>query len=382
MTKNPAYIEIPISPLRFVLLVAGIIALASALCMSAQAEWFKYQPEGAVDGQGIFQEVLSRCDEAGRRTARDPSKVTYCHEATHMLNSRIRRDYGGGNFNAVYVGNGRAYVAPEPKVTLRQISEYVDESLRNSTYKLYFIQQQRDWNEQPLYILDEWTAYANGSLAAIELDDDPHGTYERALWFNHFADCLIQAVQDHDPGYSHLEELTHFVTWHKRRVEEITGGRTEADGDFMADIAPEFRHRNRGGSCVHMSTSHILHYVELHKDALDWIERYRGGESPGPHKRKLDAWGGKYAMTTDADDDFLEWCIANRRMVGVTTKPAHCLNLVGRVERDGEMYAVLLDNNRIDKYEYEPWDSWYRKYKRSGWAFTILDGDIPPPTPQ
>lgn len=201
-------------PFRAILI---LLLLASVAC----AEWYRYNPAGAVDGQGILQDVTSRCDEQGRRTAYEPDRVTYCHEATHMLNSRIRKAAGGNRVNAFYVGGGMAVVLKEPGVQLRTVAGYVSPELRNSTYKLYFIEQAQHWNNEPLYVLDEWSAYCNGSQAARELGCDPHGTHERAIWFCHFADCVVKAVREHDPDYTQLQDLTEFVEWQKARAKKL-----------------------------------------------------------------------------------------------------------------------------------------------------------------
>lgn len=202
---------------------AAIICLYWAIvAASAHGQWFRYRPAGCEDGRGILREVISRCDEQGKRTAYDPSQVTWCHEGTHMLNSRIRNSMGGtGRVNAFYVGHGRCICLREPRVTLRQVAQYVTKH-RNSTYQLYFGQQLQWWNNEPLYVLDEWTAYVNGSQAAKELSADPHGTYERAQWFCHYADALVAAVEAHDPTYPQLKELKHFVAWQKKRVDQLT----------------------------------------------------------------------------------------------------------------------------------------------------------------
>jgi hypothetical protein len=40
--------------------------------------------------------------------------------------------------------------------------------LRGKIYDLYLREQLRDWEKQPLYIADEWTAYINGTIASLE----------------------------------------------------------------------------------------------------------------------------------------------------------------------------------------------------------------------
>lgn len=191
------------------------------LVSAGGAQWHTFSPPGSVDGRGILADVLSRCDAQGRRNAYEPDRVTYCHELTHQLNSRIRNSTRGNRLNALYVGEGRAMILSEPNIRLQTVAQYVDPKYRNSTYQLYFVSMRQYWDNQPLYVLDEWTAYCNGAQAARELRCDEHGSNDRAMWFCHYADCLVAAVKEHDPKYAQLAELTAFVDWQKKRSAEL-----------------------------------------------------------------------------------------------------------------------------------------------------------------
>lgn len=202
------------------------LAVFAALMFAgeARADWYNFTPPGSVDGKGILQDVLSRCGAAGRQRGYDPDLVTYCHEATHQLNSRIRNSMRGtGKDNAFYVGAGRCVVFPEPRVTLEIVGRYVT-NYRNSTFELYFVKMRQHWNDQPLYVLDEFSAYANGLQASQELRVDGHGTLDRCIWFSHYADALLEAIKRHDPQYPKVAELGRFIAWQKDRVAEMSGG--------------------------------------------------------------------------------------------------------------------------------------------------------------
>lgn len=374
---------------------AYLCGFASAV---ANGQWYDYSPPGSVNEQGTLQDVLSRCDDAGRRAAYDADRVTYCHELTHQVNARIRNSLGG-RVNAFYVGGGRAMILQEPNVRLETVAQYVQPAYRNSAYQLYLVDQRSGWDNQPLYVLDEWTAYCNGSQAARELNADDHGSHERASWFCHFADCLIQAVQQHDRTYQQLSALIEFVSWQKQRVSILVGSKLPeptrplqrvrdlfvpqpSQTNQLADLAPELRQRNRASSCVHASTVNMLRYLGLHDQAQQYWSRYQGGEWPSRHKKKLDAMGIRYAVTVDGDDSLLEWAVTNRRPAGVTwgrqLDMDHMLNLMGR--ENGE--AVLLGNNVTNEYRREPWAEFLRNWRISGgWAVVLLDGMPPPPTP-
>lgn len=156
-----------------------------------------------------------------------------------------------------------------------------------------------------------------------------------------------------------------------------------ADAEPTMDLAPQWRYRNPDGSCVHCSTVHLLYWLRLHAEGAEWKSKYRRGEYASRHKSKMDAEGLLYAMTDDGDERLLEYALQTRRYAGVTWNGAHMVNLVGRENRNGQMVAVILDNNLIQRFKYEPWDSFVANWKRSGgWAVVILSGEVPPPTPR
>lgn len=361
-----------------------------ALSQASAAQWFEYSPPGSVAaGQGILSEVLSRCDQRGLQTVANlaSSKTTHCHEATHMLNSRMREDLGLQQVNAFYVGYGQAIVLPEPRTTLERVGKRVTQ-YRNSTFQLYFVGGLRDWNNQPLYVLDEYSAYVNGSQAALESGHDDHGSIDRAIWFGHYSDALVATVQAEDPQYEYLQDLAEFVQLQKERVAEIAGNRQQVpviapldNSQQLADLAPSLRQRNLDSSCVHATTVDLLRWLGMYDEADQWYANYRGGESPGPHRAKLDASGLKYVMTTDGDESVLEYAVSSRRGAGVTWGGAHCVALIGR-ERD---QAVLMGNGPRAMTEYHrlPWSQFLSDWRNcGGWAFVILSGEVPPPTPR
>lgn len=155
-----------------------------------------------------------------------------------------------------------------------------------------------------------------------------------------------------------------------------------ADGQTL-DVAPQYRYRNPDGSCVHCSTVHLLHWLGLHQQGETWKQKYHLGEYADRHKGKMIAESLQYALTQDGDERLLEYALASRRYAGVTWNGAHMVNLAGRIEQNGQRYAVILDNNLIERFKYEPWDQFIANWKQSGgWAVVILSGEVPPPTPR
>lgn len=198
---------------------------------ASQGFWKTFNPPESVDGQGILQQVISRCTEQGRQIAYEPNITTYCHEATHQLNSRIRLSVGG-RVNAFFVGcdDGHCAVFREPNVTLATVAQYVPRKFRESTYQLYLLDQQQHWNNEPLYILDEWSAYLNGLQCAYELKIDPTSNISKVNLFCHYADSLVRAVEENDRDYPELSELREFVRWQKERSRNLVDATTNNGG--------------------------------------------------------------------------------------------------------------------------------------------------------
>jgi hypothetical protein len=136
----------------------------------------------------LYSDVCSHCTryeemrEAG-------SKCTTTHECTHGVNAEIRNKSGSpigyyqgqptfvqeiaqspqaAHVNAFYVGGNRCVVIPEPGIRKSNAASYVPSSLRGARFSQY-VTGQTAWENSPLYIFDEWTAYVNGAWAAYGL---------------------------------------------------------------------------------------------------------------------------------------------------------------------------------------------------------------------
>lgn len=172
--------------------------------------WRTYNPPGSYDGGTALDDLESRTTSAQQRAAYAPYPVTYTHELAHQLNAQLRNQLGPA-YNAAYCGQGRyvAYVEPTG-VTLAHVAAQVV-AYRNSTYRLYLVQQQRYWQRQPLYVLDEWSCYLLGSRQAKDTQQPDPSSDQRCAWFAYYSVALIHAIRQHQPSYQHLQELELFV---------------------------------------------------------------------------------------------------------------------------------------------------------------------------
>lgn len=102
-------------------------------------------------------------------TYRDADPVTWGHESCHGIASRIRGIEKQGR-NGFYCLAGNYISLAEPAFTLSRLADIIPQEYRGVIYELYLIDQQRYWNLQPSYILDEGFAYCHGTLVGLELE--------------------------------------------------------------------------------------------------------------------------------------------------------------------------------------------------------------------
>lgn len=163
---------------------------------------------------------------------RDKRHVTHAHETTHGLNSRIRSQeitivnglpipQSTANNNASYVLNDKAFIAAEPPTTLSIIASKVPDSLKGMAYRLYLIDQQRYWQNQPLYVFDEWSAYTNGLNTALD-ENGGDGTYSDTLQMIEFIIySLTLATIINKTNYNDTDNINKYVKWQITRCMQL-----------------------------------------------------------------------------------------------------------------------------------------------------------------
>jgi hypothetical protein len=141
----------------------------------------------------------------------DPDPVTTVHEGTHGINSLLRNQYGMPCF---YLLNNRFARIREPLITIDKVARRVPPSLRGSVYRLYLVQMQGYWNNQPSYILDEYVAYTNGAEAREKLGIKMRlETIDYMLEMSVYATCLARETS--------TPQLKEFLIWQMKRVMEL-----------------------------------------------------------------------------------------------------------------------------------------------------------------
>ena len=154
------------------------------------------------------------------------NRDTNAHETTHFINSDLRNKTAAHD-NAFYIGRNTAFFFIEPNVRKRDAIPYIPNCLRFSRFNLYMVNQ-TEWDMEPLYVLDEWTAYVNGGLVSYE--DGLNG-----MTYSKNSDCLMgsmelgiysvgvcMAIAEKDPQYWRDNlEFQEFVYWQLNRTYQL-----------------------------------------------------------------------------------------------------------------------------------------------------------------
>jgi hypothetical protein len=156
----------------------------------------------------------------------DSDKITTIHETNHQLNSNLRqivRKNYKTPINCFYILGDNYVVLKEPPITLNDIAIRVPKSLRGNGYQLYLIDQQRYWQNEPLYILDEWICYVNSTMAGIELRVEEGGRLAKCAEFNTYALVLLQCsyLKLNEEDKKQLVDFVHLYTNRVRSLLEL-----------------------------------------------------------------------------------------------------------------------------------------------------------------
>ncbi len=211
--------------------------------VSTEIEWIHLPPIRTITSMGkVLSDVESHLP-AGHIYG-DADRITHCHEATHGINSLIRQKFSRRGYltstndgkpvfksldkiNGFYVLEDRAIILQEPNVTLSQVAPHVPQSLRGDVYNLYLIQQAKSWSES-LYILDEHSAYINGSDCRKDLGIQTRAeTVQFMFEFNVYAITLLKTIKEQDGSYDD-NLLKAFVKWQLERSRGIYAGESGA----------------------------------------------------------------------------------------------------------------------------------------------------------
>lgn len=122
----------------------------------------------------------------------------------------------------------------------------------------------------------------------------------------------------------------------------------------------------REGSCVHATTKNCLVWMNDPEGAASWP--YENGEYASQLKERLKKRGYDFEATDNANYQLLEWATSQRLPAIIWWKPSHCCMFAGFASgRDiianypdvaskidpSKQYAAILDNNYVNRIEFE-----------------------------
>jgi hypothetical protein len=176
------------------------------------------RPDLEPTGFGPVIDDLERHATAGHpmRNRRDPGN--WAHELSHQVNSQIRE----GRNNGFYVLKNRCLVLPEPNFTLDKVADAVAKKDRGPSYNLYLIKMVRWWRDEPLYVMDEATAYATGLEYAVVAGHKDQSRRNSANEFVTYSRVLLETTKRLDSDYPELGVLEDYVNWNAARVSQLT----------------------------------------------------------------------------------------------------------------------------------------------------------------
>jgi hypothetical protein len=138
--------------------------------------------------------------------------VTTAHEVTHGVNADIRNAQpAGSKVNGFYLLRNQALVVPEPNFDKNQVAQFIPVALRGDRFNTY-VAGMREWDDRPLYLWDEYTAYTNGAFCAAELKDKNEYQGDWSDWamgpleFSIYTLAVMAAAKRYDSsGYSAIK---------------------------------------------------------------------------------------------------------------------------------------------------------------------------------
>lgn len=148
----------------------------------------------------LVRDVESHLSLASYNYFRGDTDTTTIHECSHGINADLRNKfYPGKRENCFYLLNDEYAHFPEPNWRKREVIPYIpDEYRRGTLYSTYV--SGSNWDDRPLYLWDEWTAYVNGAMTGASY------SITNAITFGYYAGAVLK--KEHSFG---LRDFFDFV---------------------------------------------------------------------------------------------------------------------------------------------------------------------------
>ena len=179
----------------------------------------------ASKGGKILSDIISHLP-AGN-IYEDADLATSGHECEHGINSAIRQKYQG--MAGFYCLENRAVTIKNPPIRLTQVGKNIPQVLRGDVYRLYLVSQASSWDSEPLYILDEFSAYTHGTMVGIENNLKRSESCQYMTEFVVYSLGLVKTMKDANVQYDE-QELKNYLRW---QIERVVNTIKQTDGTNM-----------------------------------------------------------------------------------------------------------------------------------------------------
>lgn len=203
----------------FILIVLYCV-LTSATGYGQDARWIAVPQVRVLYDDNIRDEIRSRLPNTSIMSGEDI--VGQGHYGGHGMNSYLRGKYGRGTDidNASYFFGGYAFIAPEPtQFTLREVLNRTKGNFPGGSTPLQY------WNNQPLYVFDELSAYTCGTIAGMQAGQEKGSRVRNSYGYaqdllRHAKTIVILAKERRYPYVEALEVyVNHMEKVHKTIIE-------------------------------------------------------------------------------------------------------------------------------------------------------------------
>jgi hypothetical protein len=169
----------------------------------------------------VLSDVIARLpDPTYWRDQTEPTDlVTWTHEGSHGVCVRLPRVKGS---HGIYLLNGQSVYLRHPRLTIGEAAATIPPKERGRIFDLYMVESRRDWDREPIYIVEEWVCYVHGTLARRQLGlDRREETESHALEMERYSRAILALAKRKDPTYPDAEKFAAFIEWNARRFREF-----------------------------------------------------------------------------------------------------------------------------------------------------------------
>jgi len=145
--------------------------------------------------------------------------VTWTHEGTHGVCVRVPKQAGA---HGIYLLGGRSITLRHPRVTIGEVAATIPPAERGRIFRLYMVEQRKDWDREPIYLVEEWVCYVHGTLARRQLGlPTRQETESHALEMERYSRALLALAGRKDPAYPDAAKLAAFIEWNAERFRRF-----------------------------------------------------------------------------------------------------------------------------------------------------------------